>query len=103
MHYFRTQTGIEVDVILENADGEIIGIEIKSGEKFDTHDFKGLKYLQEKVGDEFVKGIILYAGTEVIPYGRSLIALPITFIMAKYEHRYYSRIPSLLESVSGRS
>lgn len=78
MHYFRTQTGIEVDVILENSDGEMIGIEIKSGEKFDTHDFKGLKYLQEKVGDAFVKGIILYAGTEVIPYGRSLIALPIS-------------------------
>jgi len=43
-----------------------------------TNYFKGLKYLQETVGKQFVRGIVLYTGSEVIPFGAQLHALPIS-------------------------
>ena len=31
-YHFRTQTGIEVDIVMENASGNVVGIEVKSRE-----------------------------------------------------------------------
>ena len=77
LFHFRTATGIEVDLILENRAGDIIGIEIKSGESIDKNDFKGLSYLKEMMGKKFLRGIVLYAGSVSVPFGDKLIGLPI--------------------------
>lgn len=34
LHHYRTRDGVEVDGVLEAADGRIVGIEIKAGERF---------------------------------------------------------------------
>lgn len=77
LYHFRTAEGKEVDIILENRAGQLVGIEIKSASKVTQDDFKGLKFLQEKSPNKFLKGIVLYGGTEVVPFGNNLFALPI--------------------------
>ena len=42
-YYFRTQTGQEVDIILEDRQQRYIGIEVKAAETVRYEDFKGLR------------------------------------------------------------
>lgn len=76
-YHFRTSAGEEIDIILQDRAGNIIGIEIKSNFKVSHNDFKGLKYLKERAKDKFLKGIILYAGTQTLPFGEDLFVMPI--------------------------
>lgn len=78
LYHFRTSNGEEVDTVLENHSGQIVGIEIKTSKKVSPQDFKGLKYLQEKTKNKFVRGIVLYTGTEYVPFGEQLCALPVS-------------------------
>lgn len=77
LFHFRTTSGIEVDIVLENAAGKIIGIEVKSSQTVTAQDFKGLTYLSEIAGDKFVQGFVLYMGAQHVPFGAKLHALPI--------------------------
>jgi uncharacterized protein len=76
--HFRTQTGIEVDIVLENAAGDLIGIEVKSKETIKSDDFKGLQELAEIAGSSFHRGIVLYTGKEQIPFASNMHAVPLT-------------------------
>lgn len=77
--HYRTQTHIEVDFILENRMGLITGIEVKASATVDAKDFKGLRHLQETEGAIFQRGIVLYTGREVVPFGENLWAVPMSF------------------------
>lgn len=76
--HYRTQSHIEVDFILENRLGHITGIEVKASATVDAKDFKGLRHLQETEGGQFQRGIVLYAGREVLAFGDGLWALPLS-------------------------
>lgn len=76
MYHYRTATGSEVDVILEDRSGNIVGIEIKSSKMVIADDFKGLKQFQSENKKSFVNGIVLYNGDEIIPFGKNLFAMP---------------------------
>lgn len=78
IYYYRTQTGIEVDAVLENSQGKMVGIEIKSGETIISDDFRGLKHLQDSADKNFVCGVILYSGSEIVPFGMNLWAVPVS-------------------------
>lgn len=77
LYHFRTHAGIEVDLILESSDKRIVGIEVKSSSSISASDFKGLQQLAEMVPNQFHRGIVLYMGDKVIPFGKKLVALPI--------------------------
>lgn len=77
LYHFRTSSGEEVDIILEDRSGNIVGIEIKNSTTVNPSDFKGLIYLREKAKGTFIKGIVLYTGSQYIPFEKDLFALPI--------------------------
>lgn len=81
-HYYRTATHVEVDILLENRAGKIVGIEIKSSETIRSDDFKGLRYLQQETGSSFIRGIVLYPGADVISFGDQLYALPLSALFS---------------------
>ncbi len=83
LYYYRTLDGIEVDIVLEDKAGNIVGIEVKASETVTAMDFKGLKHMQETYKDRFLKGIVLYAGSEGVPFGKNLFAWPISSLWAK--------------------
>ncbi len=76
LHHFRTREKVKVDAVLEAPDGRIIAIEVKAGATLRTEDFKGLRYLAERVGSRFVAGYILYTGSQTLPFGDRIRALP---------------------------
>lgn len=76
MFFFRTQSGHEVDVVLEDAAGNLVGIEVKASATVRSEDFRGLRVLAEQAGNKFRKGMVLYTGAEQIPFGSNLSAVP---------------------------
>ena len=77
MFHFRTQTGQEVDIVLEDRSGNLAGIEVKASATVHAHDFKGLRTLAETAGKRFRRGIVLYTGPESVPFSEVLTALPV--------------------------
>lgn len=76
--HFRTSDGREVDFVLEEANGGLAGVEVKTSSRVDSNDFKGLKTLQEITDKDFKCGVVLYSGTELVPFGEKLYAVPIS-------------------------
>jgi predicted AAA+ superfamily ATPase len=80
--HFRTQMGQEVDIILEDRAGTIVGIEVKASANLSSKDIKGLKMLQEIVGEKFYRGIVLYDGQNSYQLDDNIIAMPIESLWA---------------------
>lgn len=78
LYHYRTQVGAEVDIVLENRAGQIVGIEVKASEAIASDDWRGLEILGEEMGEQLVRGVILYPGKEVVALRKNRIALPLT-------------------------
>ncbi|MCL1897801.1 MAG: ATP-binding protein [Micrococcales bacterium] len=78
LFHFRDSTGPEVDLVAELSDGKVVGIEVKSAADLGNSDFKGLAYLRDKLGEQFVQGVVLYTGQRELPWGDRLRALPVS-------------------------
>jgi predicted AAA+ superfamily ATPase len=81
--HYRTQTGIEVDFLLEDRHGKLTGIEVKAAATVDGKDFKGLRHLQETEPERFQRGVVLYTGRECVAFGEGLFAVPMSLWWAK--------------------
>ena len=82
LFHFRTESGAEVDLVLEDRGGRLVGIEVKGASSLQKRDFRGLQALAETAGRQFVGGVVLYTGAAVVPFGRNLRALPISQLWA---------------------
>lgn len=80
LYHYRTPSRQEVDLLLEGPNGGLVGVEVKATVRVDAGDFKGLRALAQAVGSRFVRGVVLYGGTSVIPFGENLHALPISVL-----------------------
>jgi uncharacterized protein len=77
--YFREYGGSEVDLVLEGkGGGKIVGIEVKASATVRADDFKGLHVLAKTAGSRFHRGILLYTGEELIPFGSEMYAMPVS-------------------------
>ena len=82
LFHFRTHAGGEVDLVLEDAGGRVVGIEVKAAASASGSDFAGLRILEETAGKSFVQGVVLYFGAARVPFGPRLHALPIDALWA---------------------
>lgn len=80
LYHFRERSGKEVDMVLENAAGQIVGIEVKASSSVTKSDFKHLRFLHDQLGERFVRGVVLYTGEESISFGERLEAVPLGFL-----------------------
>lgn len=78
LHHFRTHNGMEVDIVLEAADGRVVGIEVKSGMTVNSGDFRGLRELAEHCGTRFAGGYVLHGGDELVAFGKGFWAAPLS-------------------------
>lgn len=67
----------EVDIVLEDRDGRVVGIEVKSGSTLSRRVTAGLKALAGAAGDRFFRGIVLYGGDQTLPLGPEIWAVPL--------------------------
>lgn len=75
--HFRSHDDLEVDVVLENGAGDLVGVEVKTASTLSAKDLKGLRALAELTGKRFRRGVVFYGGAERLPLGDRIEALPI--------------------------
>lgn len=81
LFHFRSQQGKEVDMVLEDNRGNVIGIEVKLSATASPGDFSGLKILKSHLKEKFVRGVLIYTGSEVVPFEENLHAVPVSCIL----------------------
>ena len=74
--HYRDKDGVEVDMVIEDELGRLIGIEVKASSTVSAADFAGLARLKH-ASRQFVGGFLLYDGQHTLPFGDSLRAVPI--------------------------
>ncbi|MDR1536293.1 MAG: ATP-binding protein [Planctomycetota bacterium] len=77
LYHYRSQSGDEVDLVFENRSGQIAGMEIKLSNGVAPRDYKGLSRMRDALGDRFRRGVLIYTGSDILPLGEKLVALPI--------------------------
>lgn len=78
LHHYRDKDQDEVDIVLENNTGAVVGIEVKAAATVANADFKGLRKIEQVAGDTFRVGLVLYDGDKILPFGDRLYAAPIS-------------------------
>lgn len=76
--YYRDADKVEVDVVIENAAGQLVGVEVKATATVKESALRGLKKLSGLAGDSFKMGILLYDGDEIMPLGDRIWAAPLS-------------------------
>ena len=77
-YFWRTASGQEVDIVLEDSSGRLVGIEIKASATLGGSDVRGLQAMANAAGPRWVRGVVLYTGSEVVPFSSNLHGLPVS-------------------------
>jgi predicted AAA+ superfamily ATPase len=78
LYHYRDRDQYEVDGVLEDNAGRVVGVEVKAGETVRAEDFRGLRVLQRRLGTQFRAGFVLYCGDASLSFGDGLACLPIS-------------------------
>ncbi len=78
LFHFRDRYGAEVDVVIEDAQANIVGIEVKAAATVTARDFHGLRKLQQAAGNRFIAGFVLHDSDTTVSFGETLAALPVS-------------------------
>ena len=77
----RDKDQLEVDVVIANGHGQLVGVEVKAAASVQAAQCAGLRRLASQAGDRFLDGAILYDGIQTLPMGslagRPIWALPL--------------------------
>lgn len=78
LYHYRDREKREIDFVIEDEMGNVVGIEVKAGSVVDKSSFKHLCWFRDNMMKQkkFI-GIVLYSGENIIPFGKDLWALPI--------------------------
>lgn len=75
--HYRDKDQYEVDIIIQNGEGNLVGFEIKLAASVSEKDFKGLKRFQAQYPSKLIGGYVLYDGERTLSFGDNLKAVPI--------------------------
>ncbi|BCW96945.1 MAG: ATP-binding protein [Fimbriimonadales bacterium] len=83
LYHLRTDKGIEVDYVLESAQGALVGVEVKRRQTLREDDLKGLRWLQSAAPERFRLGVVFYTGERSLPMGERLWAVPVSALWSE--------------------
>ena len=78
LHTYRDKDQVEVDFVIEDPAGQIVGVEVKAAASVSAGDLVGLRKLASLAGKKFASGIVLYDGSDTLPIGERIWAVPIS-------------------------
>lgn len=78
LFHYRTRDQVEVDIVLEDRRGRVVAIDVKAGATVRAEDFRGLRHLADRLGDDLAVGLVLYTGQQTLPFGPQFRAMPIS-------------------------
>ena len=76
--HFRQNDQQEVDIVIEDLRGNIVGVEVKASASVNRKDFAGLRSLAHACGDKFALGVVLYNHDKTLPFDDRLVAAPVS-------------------------
>lgn len=76
--HFRDKDGNEVDIVIEDGSGQIVGIEVKASATVSNRDFSGLRRLAAATGERFASGLVLHDHDRTLPFGPRMAAVPVS-------------------------
>jgi hypothetical protein len=80
LFHYRDREGHEVDLVLESADGRVVGMEVKAGATVRSDDLRGLRLLERRLGDDFAAGVVLCTCPAPVHLGGRLWTLPMSVL-----------------------
>lgn len=77
LFHYRDREQREIDLLIENEDGALLGIEVKSGSTLKKDSFKTLKWFKQNIAKhrEFI-GIVVYTGEHVVSFKDNMWGVP---------------------------
>lgn len=78
--HYRDKQQHEVDIVIQNRSGELVGIEVKASATVTGDDFTGLRKLAEAHKEKFVLGLVLYDDDKTVPFSDRLHAVPVSAV-----------------------
>ena len=81
LYQYRDIDKREIDFIVEDADCNLAGVEVKAGSGVGKNDFRHLAWFRDHLakGRRFV-GIVLYSGRETLSFGNGMLAVPMSVL-----------------------
>lgn len=78
LFHYRDREKREIDFILENDAGELVGIEVKSGSLVGTDDFKHMDWVSSNLcNGRWKRSIVLHSGSDTLSFGHNRLAVPL--------------------------
>jgi hypothetical protein len=78
--HLQDRAGGEVDCVIETSSGRVVAIEVKTAATARAEDFRHLRKLRDRLGTDFLAGVVLFAGADPVPFGDRLFALPVSLL-----------------------
>ena len=82
LSHYCEERSYEVAFVLERGRRQTVGVEVKASATLSTADARGLLRLGDKCQTASYRGILLYGGGEVMPFGKNMWAVPIAALWA---------------------
>ena len=76
--HFRDKERNEVDIVIEDGLGRIVGVEVKASATVSEGDFAGLRRLAAATRDRFALGLVLYDHEHAVAFGERMAAAPLS-------------------------
>ncbi len=80
LHHLRDRGGLEVDAVVEAPDGRVLAVEVKSStvpRVADAAPMATLRDRLDRVGEDFIAGVVFHTGDRRVTLGDRLYGLPI--------------------------
>ena len=80
LHFWRTATGVEVDLLAETAgvgSARLVPVEVKSAATAVPGMARSIRQLMTDLGDAVAPGLVVYLGDRRLPLGDGITALPL--------------------------
>lgn len=86
IYFYRTRTGLELDLLLGLDRGRYLGLEIKGRQDVVPKDFKAIKAVAVSLGKDWAGGVVVYQGDEIKKLAEpSIWAVPSRRLFARAE------------------
>jgi uncharacterized protein len=80
LFHYRTKDKVEVDLVVENRAGQVLAFDVKASSTVRAEDFRGLRHLTDRIGEDLIVGAVLYTGQETLSFGPRFRAIPISAV-----------------------
>ncbi|MBT8223994.1 MAG: DUF4143 domain-containing protein [Dactylosporangium sp.] len=70
----------EVDLIVQHADGRVLGVEVKLADRVEDTDTKHLHWLQDRIGEDLIDAVVVYAGEHAYRRRDDIAVVPLALL-----------------------